>query len=452
MPPEARILVVDDHVEMADVLADRLRDEGFQVVVAGGGEEALDRAREQPPDVVVTDLRMAGVDGLDVMRGVHAIDREIPVIIMTAFGAVDSAVEAIQQGAHHYIIKPLRLDEALVHVQRALEQRRLRVEHRRLERTVRERFGLAAMVGGSAPMRALFELCERVALSSAPVLVRGESGTGKELVARAIHLQGERRDRPLVAVNCTALPGTLLESELFGHVRGAFTGATAARAGLFVEADGGTLFLDEIGDMDAGLQAKVLRVLEDGEVRAVGADSSRRVDVRIITATNRDLEQRVREGHFREDLFYRLDVVPVRIPPLRERAGDVPILADHFLARALARNAHSRVRRLSPEVLAAFERHSWPGNVRELENVVQRLVVVGAAEEVGRGDLEAHAPAILAAPAPVEQAVRQMVTLRQLEAEYIEWVLARCDGNKTRAAEILGVDVSTIHRRKKGSQ
>jgi two-component system response regulator HydG len=452
MGRSARILVVDDHVEMAEVLADRLRDDGFVVDVADGGAQALELARDRPPEVVLTDLRMAGVDGLDVMRGVHALDPDTPVIIMTAFGAVETAVQAIQQGAYQYITKPLRLDEAMVHVRRALEQRALRQDHRRLARTVQERFGLNSMIGASAPMRALFDLCERVALSSVPVLVRGESGTGKELVARAVHQQGPRRAKPFVAVNCTALPGNLLESELFGHLRGAFTGATTARAGLFVEADGGTLFLDEIGDMDAGLQAKLLRVLEDGEVRAHGADTSRRVDLRNVTAHNRYLEERVREGQFLHDLFTRLDVVRVQIPPLRARPGDVSVLAAHFLARAIERNPHSRVRRLSPEVLAAFERHTWPGNVRELENVVQRLVVVGASEEVGRADLELHAPALGTAPAPVEQAVRQLVTLKQLELEYIDWVLGQCEGNKTRAAEILGVDVSTIHRRKKGSQ
>jgi two-component system response regulator HydG len=451
--PEARILVVDDHVEMARVLAERLRDAGHAVDVAASGARALELARASTPDVVLTDLRMEGVDGLDVLDGVRAIDPGIPVLLMTAFGAIDSAIDAIKRGAYHYLTKPFQLDEVVVYVERAIADRRLRDEHRALRRIATERSGFAALIGRSAAMRELYDLIERIAQAAAPVLIRGESGSGKELVARALHFEGPRRERPFVAVNCTALPESLLESEIFGHVRGAFTGAVAQRRGLFVEADGGTLFLDEIGDMSPPLQAKLLRVLEDGQVRALGADASRRVDVRVIAATHQDLAERVRSGQFRGDLYYRLDVVSLRVPPLRERAEDVPPLVDHFLARARERNPASVVESFAPELVAALAGLSWPGNVRELENVVERLVVVGRHGRATVADLEASVPQLGASePPPLAGARGRMIPLRQLEDEYIAWVLAQCGGSKAKAAEILGIDVSTLYRRERGSR
>ena len=447
MAPRARILVVDDHPEMARLLADQLGDAGYAVDLATGGRDALARTRKRLFDVVISDLRMDEVDGFDVLAGIHAQDPDVPVLIMTAFGAIDSAIEAIKRGAFHYLTKPFRLDEVQLYVERAVAERRLRDENRALRQVAGERAALGAMVGRSEPMRRLHDLVERVAPSQAPALVRGESGTGKELVARALHFAGPRRERAFVAVNCTSLPEALLESELFGHVRGAFTGATAARRGLFVEADGGTLFLDEIGDMPPGLQARLLRVLEDGEVRAVGSDTSREVDVRVIAATHHDLEARVAAGAFRADLFYRLDVVPILVPPLRARGDDVPLLVEHFLAKARDRNPGARAHRLAPAVVAALVRSSWPGNVRELENVVERLVIVAAGEEIDLSDLEAHAPAVLADSSPLADAKQRLISLKELETEYIAWVVSRCEGNKTRAAELLGIDVSTIHRR-----
>ncbi len=456
MRSRERILVVDDHVEMGRLLADQLGDHGFGVEVAQGGEEALKKARAQLFDLVITDLRMAGVDGLDVLAGVKAQSPDTPVILMTAFGGVETAVEAIKRGAYHYLTKPFRLDEVLVFVRRALEDQRLRTEHRTLRRTDALRSGFGAMVGKSAKMRALYDLVERVAQADVPVLVRGESGTGKELVARAIHHEGHRKAGPFVAVNCTALPASLLESELFGHVKGAFTGATAARRGLFVEADGGTLFLDEIGDMPPDLQARLLRVLEDGEVRAVGADGARKVDVRIVAATHQDLEARVSDGRFRKDLYYRLDVAQVRLPPLGERREDIPALVEHFLGRAQERNPRAKVKAFSPELLAALCARSWPGNVRELENAVERLVLLGNAQTLGpdalpmSASLTSGGPAEGSAPgggAPLGHT--EVVPLRQLENEYIAWAVARCGGNKTKAAELLGIDVSTIHRRER---
>jgi two-component system, NtrC family, response regulator HydG len=447
-PPRARILIVDDHVEMIQLLRDQLAIEGYKVSIAEGGKAAIQLLGEQTFDLVITDLRMGEVDGFDVLSAAQAAEPSLPVLIMTAFGAIESAIEAIKRGAFHYFTKPFVLDEVLLEVERALKSRRLEVENKALRQLVTEKSGLAAIVGRSAAMRALYELIERVAQSAAPVLVRGESGTGKELVARALHLSGPRAKNPFVVVNCTALPEQLLESELFGHVRGAFTGASASRRGLFVEADGGTLFLDEIGDMAPGLQAKLLRVLQDGEVRAVGSDQPRKADVRIIAATNQELEQRVKDGAFRQDLFYRLNVVPIMLPALRERSGDIPLLVEHFLSEAIARNPAAPARRFTPEAMAALAQCSWPGNVRELQNVVERLVIVTTREVLDVDQLETHAPGIFADSSPLAEARRSLIPLKQLEAEYIAWVISRCGGNKTKAAQLLGIDVSTIHRKR----
>jgi two-component system response regulator HydG len=445
----ARILVVDDHVEMARLLVDQLGEAGYDVERAGGGREALKRVRAELPDLVITDLRMEEVDGFDVLQGVHEVDPDVPVIVMTAFGAIETAVDAIKRGAYHYLTKPFQLGEVLVFVERALADRRVRSENSVLRRGAERSTGATSLVGASAPMRALAELLARAAPSPAPVLITGESGSGKELVARALHDGSPRRERPFVPVNCTALPEALLESELFGHTRGAFSGAAAPRRGLFVEADGGTLFLDEIGDMPAPLQAKLLRVIQDGEVRAVGSDTIRRVDVRILAATNHDLETRVAAGQFRADLFFRLNVVLVTVPPLRERREDVPALVDHFLVRARHRNHAARAQRLSREVLERLAFHRWPGNVRELENLVERLVILAPGEEITLDDLERFAPGLASGPSPLEAAKDRMMSLRELEDAYISWIVARCNGNKTKAAEVLGIDASTIYRRER---
>ena len=444
---KATVLVVDDHVEMASLLAEKLGEEGLACRIADGGKTAIAAMSASVPDLVITDLRMADVDGLDVLAAAHAIDPALPVIVMTAFGAVETAVEAMQRGAWHYVVKPARLDELVLQAKRALEHRALRRANQQLREEARR--GLDALVGRSSAMRTLYSLVERIALSSAAVLIRGESGSGKELVARAIHAAGPRRDRAFLAINCTALPEALLESELFGHTRGAFTGATSARAGLFVEASGGTLFLDEIGDMAPALQAKLLRVVQHGDVRPVGSDESRPVDVRLIAATHQDLEQRVAEGQFRQDLFYRLNVVPVAVPPLRERLDDVPVLVAHFLAASRARNPHSPVAELAPEVVTALTRYPWPGNVRELENLIERLVVVGNAPAVGLAELTALAPALVEGQDRFSLPRDKLATLRELEEEYIDWVLDKCHGNKTRAADVLGIDPSTLHRKRR---
>jgi two-component system, NtrC family, response regulator HydG len=439
------VLIVDDHVEMARLLADKLREEGWRPRVFDHGKAAIDSLSTAVPDLVITDLRMTEVDGLDVLDAVRAIDPDVPVIIMTAFGAIETAIEAMKRGAWHYIVKPARLDELTLHANRAFEHRTLRKVNQQLR--VESRTAMLALVGKSKVMRELYSLVERVALSAAPVLIRGESGSGKELVARALHDAGPRKERPFLAINCTALPESLLESELFGHTRGAFTGATSARAGLFVEASGGTLFLDEIGDMAPTLQAKLLRVVQQGEVRPVGSDESRAVDVRVIAATHQNLEDRVAEGGFRQDLFYRLNVVPIIVPPLRERLEDIPMLVDHFLARALQRNPHSPVIRLQPAIVTALTRYPWPGNVRELENLIERLVVVGTTSEIGLSELAAIAPSIHGNQERFSMPRDRLATLREVEEEYITWAIERCGGNKTKAAEILGVNPSTLHRR-----
>ena len=448
---QAKILVVDDHIEMAHVLAEQLTDAGYETGVAQSGEEALALATAERLDLVITDLRMEVVDGLDVLARLKELDASIAVIVMTAFGAVDTAIEAIKRGAYHYLTKPLQLAELLLYVERALADRRMRDDYRALQKIAQERSGLGALVGRSPVMCDLYERIERVASASVPVLIRGESGTGKELVARAIHLGGPRRDRPFIAVNCTALPEALLESELFGHAKGAFTGATVVRRGLFVEADGGTLFLDEIGDMAPSLQSKLLRVLESGETRAVGADASRTVDVRVVAATHQNLEQLVAQGSFRMDLFYRLNVVPISVPNLESRVEDIPLLVERFLARAIERNPGSRVTGFSPRLISKLCACSWPGNVRQLQNVVERLVILSNQEMVDESALEVHEPQMAAAPPPLVAAKEKLISLRQLEDDYIGWVLAQCSGNKTRAAEILGIDASTIYRRERSS-
>ena len=446
----ASILVVDDHADFAEMVAEHLTGAGYVCRVAASGRAAIESARQYMPDLVVTDLRMSEVDGLDVLDAIRALDADIPVIIVTAFGGVEGAIESVKRGAYHYLVKPLRLEELSLHVRRALDQRVLRREHRHLRAALRS--SLAQLVGDSAAMRKLYSLIESVAQSSAPVLVRGESGTGKELVARAIHEQGPRRAAPFVPVNCTAIPEPLLESELFGHVRGAFTGATTSRAGLVVEASGGTLFLDEIGDMAASLQARLLRVLQEGEIRPVGTDSSRRIDVRVIAATHQDLEAKIESGQFRADLFYRLDVVPLKVPPLRERLDDLPTLIAHFLGRARERAPHARSERISREVMAALARYPWPGNVRELENLIERIVVIGTQAEVSLADLAELAPKIAGGSERFSLPRDRLATLREVEDEYIEWMIEQCGGNKTRAAEQLGIDKATLHRRAKRSR
>ncbi|HVZ73340.1 MAG TPA: sigma-54 dependent transcriptional regulator [Polyangia bacterium] len=442
--PNPSVLVVDDSPEMVATLSRYLGDHGWSVETAHGGAEAIERFEREPVDVVLTDLRMKGTDGIDVLEGIRRADEKTPVVLMTAFGSVESAVDAIQRGAYNYVTKPFKMATVRTFLERAVADRRTRNEGRELRTATRERFAARGLVGASAAMRELAALVERVARTSSPVLITGETGTGKELVARAIHFESDRRDAPFVTVSCAALPERVLESELFGQAVGALPGASARR-GLFAEADGGTIFLDEVADLPLALQGKLLRVLESGEIRAVGGDEPHTVDVRCIASTHADLADLVRVRTFREDLFFRLDVIPVRMVPLRERREDIAGLVEHFLTRAQERYKDSTRRRLSSDALRVVEEHDWPGNVRELENVIQRLVVTTTRSEI---DADAVRTALtpLSLRDPTDALAAAHLSLEDLETRYVDAVLRQARGNKADAAAILGIDVSTIYR------
>src|SRR5579871_3579925 len=380
------VLVVEDDAAMRELLSEALTDEGYRVELAPGGRAGIARVREGGVDLVVTDVKMPDLDGLDALQEIRAVDSPPHVIVITAFGSIETAIKAVKLGAYDYITKPFDIDVLTLGVEKALNERGLRREVARLRREVARPYQFDNIIGKSQPMQDVFALIRRLAGSAANVLITGESGTGKELIARAIHYNSPRAKRPFVAVNCAAIPDTLLESELFGYKRGAFTDARSDRPGMFVEADGGTLFLDEIGDLSPPLQAKLLRVIQEREIRPLGAARPEKVDVRVLSATNRDLEQRMREGAFREDLFYRLNVINVALPSLRDRPEDVLPLADHFLSEAGKRGA-KRFISFTQAALKVLCAYPWPGNVRELENVVERAVALAEGPEIGVDDL-----------------------------------------------------------------
>ncbi len=443
LPPAPRVLIVDDQLSMAEMLADGLAERGYAAVPLGSSRAAAKLLAEESFDALVTDLRMPEMDGLELLASSRRSNPERPVIVMTAYSAVETAVESIRQGAYHYLTKPFKTEELALFLRRALDEASLRREAATLKRTLKDRFGLSNIVGRSGSMEAVCDLVERVADASAPVLIVGETGTGKGLVARAIHASGTRAKGLFIAVNCAALPENLLESELFGHVKGAFTGATSNRAGLLEEAGGGTLLLDEIGEMHPALQAKLLHVLESGTVRAVGSDKERTVDTRILTATHCDLHERVAAGAFREDLMYRLDVVTIEVPPLRQRKDDLPTLTAHFLASARERNPKSPVTHFAPEALARLLEHSWPGNVRELEHVVERAVLLGRSAEVSAADL----PASIGAKRDAAPEFKgEIVPMRELQQRYAAWAYEELGERKLLTAEKLGVDVKTLSK------
>jgi two-component system response regulator HydG len=446
--PKLRALIVDDVAEMAQTIATDLQTAGFETQIAGDGIAALERFVKEPTDVVVTDLRMKGSDGLDLLSGIKQADPGTPVIIMTAFGAVESAVEAMRRGAYHYVTKPFALETLRTLVERACRERALSRENAILRRTLRSNISSRQLLGNSLAMRQLRAVIAQIADATSSVLISGETGTGKELVSLAVHTSGPRADRSFVAVNCAALPEHLLESELFGHARGAFTGASTSRRGLFVEAQEGTIFLDEIGDLPLSLQGKLLRVLQSGEVRPVGSEATRNVDVRCIAATHKDLSVLVEQGAFREDLFFRLDVLRVRVPPLRERSEDIPLLVDHFLRLSLERSSRSVLAGFEPEALEFLAACDWPGNVRQLENLIERLVVTASQTFARLEDVKrALGPAWASDPIP--RLLQNPMTLHELEERYIAGILKLVGGNKIRAADILGVDPSTVYRRHK---
>ncbi|MBI3029674.1 MAG: sigma-54-dependent Fis family transcriptional regulator [Candidatus Rokubacteria bacterium] len=437
-----KILVVDNDPEMVALLGRHLEAEGWAVTGVTSGAEALAALEREEVPVVLTDLVMDEVDGLALLREAQRIQPGASVILMTAFGSLETAIEAMRQGAYDYLTKPFKLAEVSLAVRRAVDDQRLREENRRLRAEVERRYGFDNLLGQSKAMQAVFEQIRAVAGSEATVLLLGESGSGKELVARAIHWNSPRKGGPFVPVNCAAIPETLLESELFGHEKGAFTGADRKRRGLFVEADRGTLFLDEVGDMSPALQAKLLRALEDKAIRPVGGKEGIRLDLRLITATNRDLLALVQEGRFREDLYYRLAVIPIRLPSLRERSEDIPLLAEHFLKRA-AGTLGKGVEGFNEEAMAWLLEHRWPGNVRELENVVERAVTLARDRLVTLADLRIEFTPVGASAGGLRP------TLAELERQYIQRVLEETKGDKGAAAKILGVSVRTLQRKAK---
>ena len=439
----ADLLIVDDEPSARGTLALLLRKRGHRVVEAADATEAAKHLAEEVFDLVVTDLRMPDGSGLDVLRTAKAHAPGTEVILLTAFAGWESAKEAMQLGALDYFEKGQEPDELYHRIDRALAARALRRENENLREQLRERYGRAGLIALSPAMHGVLDLVERVAPTNATVLIQGESGTGKEVIAKALHHASARAARPFVAVNCGAVPEALLESELFGHVRGAFTGAVATKPGLFEEASDGTLFLDEIGEMPATLQVKLLRALQSGEIRRVGATQALTTDVRVLAATNRDLAGLIQQGQFREDLFYRLNVITVTLPPLRDRRDDIPALAEHFLTRAAANL--DRERRLSSDALECLLRYPWPGNVRELENAMQRTAILSRAETIGPDDLPPHVAAgITLGRAPALAPPR---TLAEMERAHILDMLERSGWNQSRAAEALGVGRTTLWRK-----
>jgi two-component system, NtrC family, response regulator HydG len=438
-----RVLIVDDNPDLAETLADGLSDRGFEALACSSSVEASQRLVSEDFDALVTDLRMPQVDGMQLLAESRQLAPERPVIVMTAYGAIETAVDAIRQGAYQYLTKPFGLDELALFLGRALDDARVRREARTMRATLKTEVGLGSLIASSAAMKEVFDIASRIADATTPVLLVGETGSGKTALARALHATSNRAAGPFVAVNCAALPENLLESELFGHAKGAFTGATSARAGLFADAEHGTLLLDEIGEMSPALQAKLLQVLETSTVRAVGSGKERRVDVRVVAATHRDLRERARAGAFREDLLYRLDVVTIELPALRHRREDIPLLAERFLAESRGRHASSPVLHFGPDAMARLLDYAWPGNVRELAHAVERVVLLGREAEVRASDLPA---ATVQSPAPglppgLESAV---LPIREVQRRYAAWALERLGGHKTRTAEALDVDAKTL--------
>jgi DNA-binding NtrC family response regulator len=435
-----RILIVDDEANARTALVALLGEEGFSVESAADGFKALPKLEEFAPELLLTDLKMPGMDGMELMRRARERDPECAVVVMTAHGGVESAVLAMQKGAASYLAKPLNMDELLVVVDRELERRRLRAETGQLRERLADRHRVSGIIGSSREMQQVFDTVLQVAPSRASVLLTGESGTGKELIAAAIHQHSPRSAGPFVRLNCAALTETILESELFGHEKGSFTGAVGRRDGRFQQAHGGTLFLDEIGEISQAIQVKLLRFLQEHQFERVGGNQTVDVDVRVVAATNRDLEQRVVEGHFREDLYYRLNVVSIEMPPLRTRRSDIPLLAVHFLRKYAAENGKD-VQGFTDDALERLSRYGWPGNVRELENVVERAVVLGRQSLIAPTDLPA---AVNTARKEGDAPPIPGSTLADLERFAILKTLEQVGGSTSRAAEILGISPRKI--------
>jgi DNA-binding NtrC family response regulator len=445
----ANILVADDDAVARDLLVEALKKEGYAVEAFASGEEIIARGRQGQVDLVLTDIRMGAVDGLTVLREFKRMSPDTAVVVLTSFGSLEGAIQAIKQGAYDYLAKPFKKEDITLVVKRSLDHCRLVRENTRIREELKTKDEWSPLVGSSPAMLEVYTLVARVTESKSTVLLQGESGTGKELIARAIHANGPRRDKPFIPVNCGALPDTLLESEMFGYEKGAFTGAVGSKVGLFESANGGTLFLDEIGELGQAVQVKLLRVMQDHEIRRVGGTTSTKIDVRIIAATNRDLEQLVKEGKYRDDLFYRLNVVRITLPPLVERREDIPMLAHHFLEKYAPGTAHA-VRGVLPETMKLLTQYRWPGNVRELENAIERAVSLGHGPFLTPDDL----PAQLRRPEYLSKETAEAISsgdegclsLEEVEKRHLVRVLKETKGNKVRAAKILGIDRRTLYR------
>ncbi|MBI2193740.1 MAG: sigma-54-dependent Fis family transcriptional regulator [Planctomycetes bacterium] len=436
-----RILVVDDEKNARQGLEEILSEDGYEVATAIDGHRAIEQAREICPDLVLTDLKMPGMDGLELLSRIKGIDQDLPVIMITAFGTVKTAVQALKQGAEDYLTKPVDVEELEIIVKKAIERSQLLSEARALRERLREKYRFENVVGASPQMQEILQTVEQVAPSSATVLVLGETGTGKELIAEAIHQHSTRASGPFVKLNCTTLSENLLESELFGHEKGSFTGASNRRIGKFEVASGGTLFLDEIGDISPSTQVKLLRFLQEQKFERVGGNEVIEVDVRLVAATNRDLEKAIAEGKFRQDLFYRLNVISVRLPPLRERVSDIPLLVHHFMQKYSEKN-RKKVLGIEPEAMQLLASYGWPGNIRELENVIERAVVLCQGETVG----PRHLPTMFSkieSPAELGPLIPGS-NMREIERYAIQKTLEHTGGNRTQAARILGISVRKL--------
>jgi len=440
-----RILIVEDEAPMCELLTSFFSERSYAVGTANDGEQAVARLQEQDYALVITDIKLPGMSGLELLARLRVDWPEVGVIIMTAFSSISSAVEAMKLGAEDYIGKPFQLDELAITVEKALERRSLRREVRELRAEVRGRYNFSNIVGRSKPMQQLFEVIKRIAARrDASALIIGSTGTGKELVARAIHYNSDRKNAPFMPINCSAIPDTLLESELFGHQKGAFTGAHETRRGLIEEAQGGTVFLDEINTLSPNLQVKLLRVLQERIVRRVGGRENIPIDIRLVSASNQDLEEAVRSGEFRQDLFYRLNVVPVRLPDLRDRREDIPLLVHHFLEKFAVQHGEP-MRTFSNESMRVLMTHTWPGNVRELENAVEHALTMG------RGDILLPEDLPISVTSPerdiVQEATLDDVSLAEVERRYILRVLEKMNGHQIKSARVLGIDRRTLYRR-----
>jgi DNA-binding NtrC family response regulator len=441
------VLVVDDETGILESLNILLRSEGFTPHLAHGGKAGLDRISEMVPDIVLTDIRMPNVTGVEILAAARASDPDVPVILMTAQATLQSAMQAVNEGAFYYIQKPFRNDELVAILRRAAEHRKLRVENKSLKQAIRrhERSGVSRPVGTSKSWMEILQLVETVAPTDSTVLLQGESGTGKEVIARYIHELSIRSEGSFLSINCGALPESLLESELFGHVKGSFTGAIRDKIGLFGAATKGTFFLDEIGETTPATQVKLLRALQHREVIPVGSTEAIPIDTRVLAATNRDLDEEIRAGNFRSDLYYRLNVIAIHLPPLRTRRDDIPLLANHFLQR-IAAGRQEPAKQLTDAATSAMMEYAWPGNVRELENALERAIILTSGDEIGIGALperitEPRTEPLISARTPPNP------TLEAVERAYIMWVLQSESGNKSRTAEVLGIDPSTLYRK-----